>query len=397
MVGIDNITLEHNPETGLLVLLCRHYFGNTAITEIREYVNRNPIDWDFFYRLTQEHAVLPLLSKVTAHDGSILPDSLRDRLQRKVLSIARDNIGRLQEMLKLQQVFDEKGLRVLPVKGAVLSHMLYGDIVGRSSCDIDYMIQPRDLPEVIDVFHSQGYISESYYSSRYAKYIIANSREHKMYKETSTGKLKIEIQWQVALNVVDIPLTNSELTGSPITIDIGNKTLQTLDLNNTLLLLLAHHGVNDLWRILKHVTDIALFIQKYGDKIEWMPLEERCKRYKIDYTSQVGFLLANQLFGTKVPVTIDENSKAIAAKVLKRMLSYPLIPVRRSFFNSLPQQLMMRDRLMDKVRLLLLYIKGLFVPDITSMKNMNLPEPLFFLYYIIKPFRLVREQFTKTS
>lgn len=391
MLDINEIKTNYAPETGLLILLCRYNFGTAGLAEINDYISNSNIDWQFFYMLVKEHDIRPLIYKVIIDTGITIPVDIAQRLRNNVLNLSTANIERFRELLQLQELFQKNDLVVIPVKGVVLSYLLYGDVASRETCDIDYFITPETFREVRSLLIEAGYKSESFYDEKLLNAIIANTREHKMFRETEHGIIKIELQWQVTLNNVDIPIKNADLLSNLKTIKVANHDIRVLSMQNRLMILMAHHGVNDIWRTLKHILDIGMLCGKYKDVIDWQLFQAESAKYKIRRTSQAGLLLSHQLFGTDLPVPVDNKVYSITRTVLKNLLKYPLIKRRRSFISNLGQQLSMRDSFGDKSSVLRAYFVFLIKPDIRDIELIRLNKRLHFIYFFLKPFRLIKD------
>lgn len=360
MLNIDEIKQKYTPETGLLILFCRFYFGTANTEDINSYIRQHDINWNFFHQLVRAHDIRPLIYKVLSKKIFLIEDNWLQILHKNVFKLSAANIERFRELLRLQEIFAANNVKAIPVKGIILSQLLYNDIVSRETCDIDYFITPDEFPAVRKILLSEGYLSTTFYSEQRLKRIISDTREHKMYRKAGNMDIRVELQWQPALNNVDIPLKNDYLLRDLYTVNVAGKEVQTLNIENYLLTLMVHHGVNDIWRTLKHVLDIGLLCKKYAGVIDWERFQANARRYKIEHTAQIGFILSHQLLGTEIPYIIEEKNYKTSEMVRNNLLKFPLIKRRRSFILNLRQQLSMRDSGTDKLNVLKAYVVSLF-------------------------------------
>lgn len=391
MIDIENIKATYPPEIGLVILLCRLQFGSANYAEVNSYILENKIDWPFFYTLVKHHDIRPLIYKVIIKGDINIDKTVLNKIQANVMNLSKANIARFRELLRLHDLFRENKLEAVPVKGTILSHLLYSDLISRETCDIDYLILASSLPAARAILLAEGYVSETYFNEAQLPLIIANSREHNMHRDTENGRISIELQWQVTLNNVDVPIRNEELLRDLDSIEIAERKIDVLNMHNRLLVLIAHHGVNDIWRNLKHILDVGILYKQYGSDMDWQFFEQEVTKYKLKRTAQVGFLISHQLFGTEVPLKVDKEAYKIAEEVMHSLLKFPLISRKRSFLANLDQQLIMRDSMKDKISVVLAYIRFLLAPDMRDIERVFLNRRLQFLYVFLKPLRMIRK------
>jgi hypothetical protein len=106
----------------------------------------------------------------------------------------------------------------------------------------------------------------------------------------------------------------------------------------------------------------------------------------------LGVFLARDLLGAAAPEAVshgaqaDGKTRALAAQV-KRWLPLEEDPPSGAL-PSMRFHLAARERLHDRIRYCL---EGALRPSYADWRWMPLPDPLFFLYYLIRPVRIVGE------
>jgi hypothetical protein len=294
---------------------------------------------------------------------------------------------KLEEMVRLQAMLQAGGVPNVPYKGVILSQLLFGDYISRETSDIDFLIDPQYFRQAHELLLADGY-KPRFYNPDFERQFLRSSHELLYRKSYPSGAIKIEIHWAATSRMMRIPLANSELFRdvSPLTLPGGS--VGVFSLRSHLLVLLVHHGVNDVWRSLRHVADIALIVNRFHDQIDWVEVRAAAERYNILHASQIGFKLAHELFGTPVPIPF-QTANPLPDVILDNLLHFPALKKRKLNFDNLQQQLLLRDTFGHKVALLAAYAHAALTPNIRDMEANKLPRGLYGLYYLIKPFRML--------
>lgn len=117
------------------------------------------VDWDRLWRLGHLHEVLPLLvTTITALGGPAgMPERWSADAQRRRSATLLQNRSLLGELMTTLDAMAAAGVEVIPVKGLVLTEMLYGNLALRPAGDIDVLVRPEDLPAARDALRGLGY------------------------------------------------------------------------------------------------------------------------------------------------------------------------------------------------------------------------------------------------
>ena len=106
----------------------------------------------------------------------------------------RDQTDRLMEELpRLQAIFDNAGIDVLSLKGPTIALKAYLDSQDRFSSDLDFLVSKADLRNACDLLKQHGYVvpellrSESFYEQQHFHYIFQNE----------DSGIQIEIHWDL--------------------------------------------------------------------------------------------------------------------------------------------------------------------------------------------------------
>ena len=387
MISITDIRKKYTPEMALVILVCRVYLGKATGAELREYLSANKIDWSLFERIITVHQVRPLIYKALSANAALVAPEFLENLRRTCFHIATGNLQKLEELTRISRLLDDNGIINVPYKGVILSYFLFGDFISRETADIDVLIDAKDFSNTREILVNDGYESK-YYNPDFAEQFLVTSHELQFKKSTASGIIKIEVHWAATNAMMNIPLPNSVILGNPSTMKLPGGTVSIFNLEHHLLVLLVHHGVNDVWRVLRHTLDITLFLDKYYAAIDWKVFHVITSKYKVRHTTEVGFLIAEQLFGVETPAPFISGS-LLPGKILDNLLTFPAIRKSKLTAANLGQQLFLRDSLVDKVSVLLSYGRTGIQPNVRDMEAYPLKKHWYWLYYFIKPFRII--------
>ncbi len=387
MINLKDIDDRYSAEMLFVVIVCRIYFHQASPEELNEFLYHHKINWKQVGRIIKVHQIRPLVYKVLSANPTRIDNVFLEELKNKCFRIASGNLQKWEEQNRLYLILRNKGVPILPYKGVILSHMLFGDFISRETSDIDFLIEAEHFSLVMSVLINEGYTTE-YYNPNFEKQILNTSNELTFTRVRDGVQTKIEIHWELTNRMMDIPLSVGDIFQKKTTIRLRGQETETIGNDMYLLMLMAHHGGNDVWRVMRHCLDISLFVEKYGKDIDWVRFHVLTQKYRIRKTTETGFYICQQLFGTNIPEPFkSEDPKAQV--LIGNLLNYP--PINRIKFTreNLKQHLFLRDSIWDKIRLICAYFKTGFVPNIHDMEAAKVGKSWYFLYYFIKPYRLL--------
>ena len=156
------------------------------------------LDWDYFDKLVRQHKIQPLLIRCIRRLG---PDTERypslAALAREQNRYAAGNMRRLQALAQVNAAFAREGIRMLSMKGPLLSMELYGDPGMRTSKDLDLMVSPEDLGRAGEVLKGMGYEMKPHpYATTPLQHKYYNLIENEKHEVYNRGEVCIELHWQ---------------------------------------------------------------------------------------------------------------------------------------------------------------------------------------------------------
>ncbi len=273
------------------------------------------------------------------------------------------------ELLRLLDLFDRHGIAAVPFKGPVLADFLYGDIAAREYCDLDLLLQPRDIAPAIALLLDAGYTTDlpagprrrrAYLRARYEIHLVSPS-----------GAIPIEIHQAVLP-----PAYGFRFKPRIVRRNFFGREIPAFAPADLLLLLCAH-GAKHGWSEPSLARDVARLLEVAAGSIDWLDLRVRASAAGNLRLLLLGLFLAAQS-GAPVPadlLALAQNDPAVtnlAARVCPDAAEDP-----RFFIAA-------RERLGDR---LACYARLALTPNEEDYALLSLPSFLAPLYC---PFHLVR-------
>lgn len=392
MIPLEKIRKKFGEESAFIILVLRIYFKKAEGETLSLFLNQHTLNWKFLNELICAYEIRPLIYKVLYAFPKGVDEEFLFQLRADCLHIAASNFEKLKELLRLHQVFKCSNIRVVPFKGVFLSKLLFGDYTSRETCDIDFLFQAKDSLNITTILLSEGYQTNFYFNEKKEEFILKVSSERSFYKNNSLISGTVEIHWMVTPPAFDVPIGNKTLLENTSIEKVFGNDIEFLSIDYSLITLLVHHGVTDVWRNLKHVVDTAAFLDKYSGKIMWPTFNNKLQNAKIEKTGKTGFMLAHQLFGVPMPPVQYTNCQKSIKPILHTLLTFPMLNRFKYSPKHFLLHLSLRDSATDKIRFLFKCFCLISIPTANDLKWINLPKRLFFMYYFLKPFRLLKDR-----
>jgi hypothetical protein len=384
---------------------------------ILSYLKTNHTKVDDLISLSYRHGVLPLVYKtilalnadtsvVKTKEGCkslsshavVLP--LLKKLQPEYMRIAQRNMLMSAELIRIMKLLEDNGIEALAFKGPTLAQMAYGDITLRQYCDLDIYVHKSDITHVGQILEEDKYDSRvdlKFFNND--AFLNVNS-DVQFYRENNS--MLIEMHWTVFRSTFSQNMKNLDLWNDTEKIYIQNQALSTFK-TEILLLYLCMHGSKHIWERIEWIADIDKLIRA-KEYINWNEVYKLAHRVDGVTMLKLGLLLSHQIFDTplneQIKNSLTSNKKNIylyhnVLTLLNQEKNFQETELERNY-KHLRFHLSLRDTMQSKFYFIL---KTLLPLKSSDVELINLPKSLFFIYYLLRPFRLmgkyIQKVFTK--
>jgi hypothetical protein len=390
---------EMSPEAQLILLTLRRRLAPDAADEIRELIQRG-VDWDCLLQTANKHGVVGLLNQsLTAHCADLVPPSIITSLQISTRENARHNLHLTQSLLKLLHHFDESSVPVLPFKGPLLAAIAYGNLSLRQFCDLDILVLEQDVLKSMKILTENGYdlVLPPGQSTPIPK--LVNSKKDFRFVSTD-GRVVVELHWRLAGKHFYFPYKVKHLWKRLQRISLSGVPVLTIPVEDLLVILCAH-GSKHLWCRLLWICDIAELVRS-NPGLDWRLTLNTARKCGSHRMLLLGLYLANTLLDAPLPnealraINRNRAVQDLAEDLLKSVLAAERFNGEDHDYHSpalYPAYIRMRERLRDKASLGFQYVRINFLAALTPNGNdrefFALPSSVSFLYYFLRPFRLI--------
>ncbi|MDJ0616367.1 MAG: nucleotidyltransferase family protein [Calothrix sp. MO_192.B10] len=397
---VKSITIQSEIE---LLFCCAGTSIDDKTVERIQVLLQEDINWSYLVDMAACHGVIPLLyQNLNNISPKTIPQTVLSQLQTIFHTNTAQNLFLSHELLKLLNLFEANGISAIPFKGPILAAQAYGNLSLRTYCDLDILVREEDFLKAKDLLKSQGYHSTGWW-------FLTEAQEVAVRKDWGEYPLTRND------NMVHIDLHSRLIAGYLFTLsaDLNYfwEHLQPVSLlgktvlsfrPEDLLLYLCIHGTKSFWEKLGWICDIAELLQK--EDIHWEELLPQAKTLGVERMLLLGCFLASDILGTNLPESVhtkidaDAQIPALAIQVNQRIRGETKYPSQREYtLKSFTFHFQAMERLEDKfkysLKCLITYtfrpIKRLFKPTAKDRDFFLLPRSVYFLYYFLRPIRLL--------
>jgi len=162
--------------------------------------------------------------------------------------------------------------------------------------------------------------------------------------------------------------------------------------NENLLYYLCIHGSKHLWERIEWIKDIDLMVRQH--EIDWEVVIQKAKGSGFEKMVYLGLSLCAILFHTQLPNTIHEEIKKYPQ--LDAVSDFVLLSWQTSKSTFAKTAAMLKLFPGNRERLLYLH-KIILKPSFNEYWYVDMPRGMYWAYYLVRPYLLVKKYFGRES
>lgn len=320
---------------------------------------------------------------------------LRSALRALRRQSAIQSLQLTHELIQLIALLRDRGIPVLTYKGPALAGLLYEEVAQRHFWDLDVFVPRESVLDAKNILLARGYRPERELGAEDEQRHLETDCEYNFDHPRSGAH--VELHW----DVLDAPrgraLERSVLWESPIAVTIAGQTIDTFALEVQLVALSVHGGEKHRWKRLKWLGDIARLTHK--SDLDWsraMSLAENSDQLDVVL---LGLYLVHRLLDAKVPADVlelvVERPRIIAQATLLMGQFFGDENAGLPGYRSWRQLVQAHNRDVEDEAAVdpawWRYLQTVCTPGWRERRRWRLPSLLGFLYYVLRPYMLVRE------
>ncbi len=390
-----NSTSDFCPEIEIILRCARTQLEPEQMERVQVLVQDN-IDWTNLILYANNHGVTQLLYQSMRQIDSInLPEGILDYLKYFCHNNALRNIRLTHELISLTELFSAQGIAVVPFKGPVLSALVYGNLSLRHFGDLDLLVHEQDVEQTSTLLMAQGY-QQGHLTKAQKRDLDFHAGEIVFINKAS--QTVVDLHWKITPKFFPFEIALKDWWQRLQPVSLGRTQAYTFCLEDTLLHLCVH-AASHLWTRLEWLCDIAGLIRTHASEIDWRNVLEQAYRVGCDRILLLNCCLIRDLLGVSLPSIITQKIELDATLpsltgVIKSFIVAP--PHNAKPFDRM-EGLLVFIRMRERPRHQLVHFMYVMnrskwaIPSRKDRAVLPLPSALAFLYWLIRPVRLLQK------
>ncbi len=396
-------SFEYKPELSVRLLHCCAQIrpDSDAIQRICHLASqvRSSTDWQALVQLAIDHRILPLVShNLRRYALEQVPADLITQLQYQVQRNKFRVFGLTGALIKALDILQEQGVQAVPFKGLLLAQEAYGSPALRSFDDVDLWVAPDVFFDLPGILAPAGYVPHQVSSSieLERQYCWDMGEYSLIHRESDVG---LDVHHRLMAGDCSMAVDFSRCWQRLETVQVMGHDLLTLR-REDLMIYLCANGMKDGWSYLRSVCDVAA-LMTHEVPLEWEIILQEAKSMKALRMVRLGVMLAHRLLDAPLPIqfyqlkpdrTVWDMSDRICDRLsrLERPQEEEQAALEKLVLRFLASEtLSARWAYLGKVLHRVFKVATHVTPK--DRKFVDLPRRWSFLYYVIRPVRILYE------
>lgn len=384
---INYIDRKYSKEFKLLILLSQDELEPEKLLQ-----HFSDINWNTFLELVIKHKLVSQIHKNIHILEKMAPYEVLERIKQYKIQQTQKALNYMSFAINIHQCFAKKSIPHCFFKGLLLSQEIYGDIGFRSFSDLDLLVDIRHIEEARRIIEELGFTCinpDSDFSAKQRK--INYSLSHHYFFRNETKNINVELHWNISNPQSFFNVSTNEILSSAESIFISGLQIPYLSRGINLVYLASHGSVHQ-WYRLFWLKDFSVLLSQTNVEDLKIALE-LSQKLKLETCFHQACLLANLFYKAKLPDFFQDKS---IWDIFIR------IPVKSIHTNELKFRGSL-NKVGFVVYKLLLKRSAVYYWDLlfrlrthpTDWAIIRLPDKLFPLYYVFRPFLLIYRNILK--
>ncbi|MBD2386582.1 nucleotidyltransferase domain-containing protein [Cylindrospermum sp. FACHB-282] len=387
-----------------LLLCCTRTRIDPETAERIQTLLQQDIDWAYLMQIADRHGTIPLLYQTfKTMWREAIPKTVLTQLQNHYHTNASRNLFLSHELLNLLKLFQSHKIPAIPFKGLVLAISIYDNLAMRQFSDLDILVKQQDIVKVQELLITQKYQLET------------DGSWQQTFVHSQKPEVVVDLHWELTpLDYFPFKLPDFEtLWQRSKFLTLKGESIIDFSSDDLLIILAVQvaRGVNEGRESLAQICDLAELF-RIQQTLNWEHLLQQVSSLELKRPFFISLLIVNSLLNAPLPaqvkqaiqeqIQVDPTILIYAVRMRKQLFTEIKSPLIIKLFF---QHLMINGPLSsmpDRVYLVwqfLSFTTRLVITDTTQADRefFPLPSGLSFLYYLIRPIRLVSRYITNSK
>lgn len=367
------------------LLLCLKAVWSTAHTTTLAQLT--PEQWQALVTWAQQQRVAALLYHRLRQHGldKLIPPAIYAQLKTYYQQVAVNNILLYHQVKQLMAQLQSEQIPAILLKGAYLGGAVYEVITLRQMVDVDLLVRPEDLAQVITIVTALGY--QPVQPIEDLQPYLAH--KHHLPPFVKANAPSLEIHWNITKPNLSYTIDHSELWARAQNAVVNGSAVMTLAPED-LLLHVCLHATYQHWleQDIRFLCDVDAICRRFALTFDWEQFTQRAVQWGWSRGVYLALQLAHDRLETPIPPHVLATLQPEQAKTLVAEAKIRLDTARttQSYLTSHDFcEVWEEERLLDKLRKA---IGRVFISRdrLACIYPVAVDSPKIYLYY---PVRLV--------
>ena len=403
------------PEVTVLLACVRFYLRTTTLSELTCLL-ASDVNWTTLLETAINNGVMPVLyQSLKAIEEDLVPPAVMVQLQTCNRMNGLHNLSQTKELLKILALLEKAGIEAIAFKGPTLAASAYGNVTLRQFNDLDILVRKKNFWQAKAVLVAQGYQSSGteaeeieLFNCQFQISLSHSTPEATMFNQRfkpsllhSNPERSIDLHWGIPPKRIWKSDRFERLWENLDLIDLMGQPIKTFNKEATLVVQCMNVAKNPSNRAFKQICDVAQIIRAYPD-LNWQSALELSSKLHSQQLFLIGLSITRKLLHIPLPQFMLEmlvksqltDERLFGGDFLREDLRLPTASsTLQAWWWEYTNQLKTLDQwwggLFMTGHYLQLILKIALSPNEHDREFLPLPSGLFFLYYVLRPIRLL--------
>lgn len=378
---ISSPSKRYSPENEFLLCCIRYQLNSAKISEVQHFLKIN-LDWEILVQHTVSQNVFMLLYTTLKYNQlEGVPVSVLESIENTAQQRMIYNLFMANQLFKLLNLFATHKIQVIPFKGLIWATLAYGNMTVRDFCDLDILVHPQDFSKAKEVMIAQGY-----HDKHFGKIEESIGQAHMVLPDR---RVNIDLHYKLVPQNFYLKVNLESFFENLQTVSLLGKTITTFSPESCLALGYLH-GAKEGWQSLKRISDFGALIQAYPEA-NWQKVITQCGTDENDRLFWFGIAIAQTYLQISLPETLSEKLKQFPEVLELAVQHQQYVCYKNMEYSYIAHVLSLWEKrettLGSKLRY---FLKIALRINPRDRETLALPRFLFFLYYPLRIFRLIK-------
>ncbi len=383
-VGADANTRELAAVHRMLCAVARSTMDAAAVKQLDDAV-AELTSWDAVPALLVRHGLTILGARHLSAVRDRIPFGTWMTIEQQAREAHALALAKANELRRIVDALEARGLAVLAFKGPVLAWRAYGDFGARPFMDLDLLVHPHDIASALLMLGTLGYTPVYRFRDREDAWFRRVDGDYPLLDATGTGLVELHAR-AMSLRFAGMPPVDvlwQRRDGVPL----GNRSIPALCADDALLLQ-ALHGAKHRWERIEWVASVAALLRQRGGDV--MPL------IRVAPAAQRALLLACAVAASWLDAPLSSETRMhcdgdpvvgrLAAAAWQHLVTGAVDEGPHATAAKIAFNFRVQRGVVARARFI---YRWTFWPSPEDWEFVRLPERFFFAYRAVRPLRLL--------